>query len=187
MSLPFGTRVALGTILLFVGGCQREVRDYRGSPLPESGPATGRSATLNDVRVPAGSDPRASSYNNNAFQISQGQRLFTWMNCSGCHASGGGGMGPALIDGKWRYGGSIEQIAATILQGRPNGMPSFATRVTEQQAWQLAAFVRSLSAHTPQAARSGRTDEVQTLPPSTLHDPQPIKFTTPKTDSASRP
>ena len=49
------------------------------------------------------------------------------MNCVGCHSHGGGGMGPALMDGQWRYGGRIDQIATTIAEGRPNGMPAGAT------------------------------------------------------------
>ena len=40
----------------------------------------------------------------NAYELSQGKRLYDWFNCSGCHADGGGASGPALIDGWWRYG-----------------------------------------------------------------------------------
>ncbi len=31
--------------------------------------------------------------------------------------------GPPLMDDEWRYGGRIDQTAATIAEGRPNGMP----------------------------------------------------------------
>ena len=30
----------------------------------------------------------------NAYELSQGKRLYTWFNCEGCHADGGGGLGP---------------------------------------------------------------------------------------------
>jgi cytochrome c oxidase cbb3-type subunit 3 len=41
----------------------------------------------------------------------EGKALFTSLNCAGCHApGGGGGMGPALSDKVWIYGG--EQQAA---------------------------------------------------------------------------
>ena len=41
----------------------------------------------------------------NAYAVAQGKRLFRWYNCSGCHATGGGGdWGPALMDDKWIYG-----------------------------------------------------------------------------------
>ena len=52
-------------------------------------------------------------------RIAQGQQLYTWMNCGGCHSHGGGGMGPALMDDEWRYGGAMDEIAATIADGRP--------------------------------------------------------------------
>jgi heme/copper-type cytochrome/quinol oxidase subunit 2 len=55
--------------------------------------------------------------------------------------------------------GRIEEIAATILDGRPNGMPSFRSRITDDQAWQLATYVRSLSARTRQDMLAGRADE----------------------------
>ena len=45
------------------------------------------------------------------------------MNCAGCHFNGGGGMGPPLMDNIWIYGDSIENIGASIREGRPNGMP----------------------------------------------------------------
>jgi cytochrome c oxidase cbb3-type subunit III len=78
-------------------------------------------------------------------QIAAGKQLFSAMNCNGCHFNGGGGMGPPLMDNIWIYGDSIENIAASIREGRPNGMPSFRGIVPEEQVWQLAAYVRSLS------------------------------------------
>lgn len=78
--------------------------------------------------------------------ITQGRALFHSMNCVGCHApDGGGGMGPPLSDHVWIYGGEPAQIFMTIMQGRPNGMPSFANALPEDSIWKLAAYVRSLS------------------------------------------
>ena len=34
-------------------------------------------------------------------------------------------MGPPLMDDKWIYGYEPEQVFATIVEGRPNGMPAF--------------------------------------------------------------
>jgi cytochrome c oxidase cbb3-type subunit 3 len=70
-------------------------------------------------------------------------------------------MGPSLIDEEWRYGGSMAQIATTILDGGPNRMPAFRNRISEEQARQLAAFLRSLSAQTGPglpAADEGRSN-----------------------------
>ena len=81
--------------------------------------------------------------------MSEGQRLYTWFNCVGCHAHGGGGMGPALMDDEWIYGSDPAQIFSTIIEGRPNGMPTFGGKVNAQEAWQLVAYVRSMSGRAP--------------------------------------
>ena len=53
-------------------------------------------------------------------------------------------MGPALMSGHWRYGGRMDQIYASIAQGRTNGMPSWQFVLQPQQIWELAAYVKSL-------------------------------------------
>ena len=63
----------------------------------------------------------------NAKAVNDGKRLFGQYNCSGCHSNGGGGMAPALMDDEWIYGGRLDQIHDTIVQGRPNGMPAWGT------------------------------------------------------------
>jgi cytochrome c oxidase cbb3-type subunit 3 len=151
--------------LLVAGGCARETRDYTGNTMKRT--------------------DRASFVAGNAYHLSQGQRLFAWMNCSGCHSHGGGGMGPALMDANWRYGGSMQEIVATILDGRPNGMPSFRNRITEDQAWELASYVRSLSAQTRQDALAGRADEPANVEPPTLNERKPIRSVSPDQDKAS--
>lgn len=78
-------------------------------------------------------------------QIAAGEQLYSAMNCVGCHFHGGGGMGPPLMDQTWIYGRSMDNIASSIKEGRPNGMPSFRGVLPDQQIWQIAAYVRSLS------------------------------------------
>ncbi|HTJ02449.1 MAG TPA: cytochrome c [Methylovirgula sp.] len=96
-------------------------------------------------------DPNAQKYENDAKAIAEGAKLFNWMNCSGCHFHGAGGMGPAFFnDGHFIYGGRLDQIYASIAQGRPNGMPSWAQTLSQEQIWQLAAYVKSLSTGNPQ-------------------------------------
>src|ERR1044072_7928876 len=58
--------------------------------------------------------PGKNSYEENAYAVAQGRRLFTCFNCAGCHSQGGGGMGPALMDDKWIYGSEPQNIFATI-------------------------------------------------------------------------
>lgn len=121
---------------------------------------------------PPSLDPVAKMYEGNPQAIAEGRRLFNWYNCSGCHSNGGGGFGPALMDQHWRYGGNLDQIFNTISQGRPNGMPSWHGKIPNAQIWELAAFVKSLSA--PSAANAGRQPKpMPPAPPAAQPTPPP--------------
>ncbi|HSV02472.1 MAG TPA: cytochrome c [Phenylobacterium sp.] len=162
---------------LSLAGCNREARDLHPAPAAETGP---KSVSVSDLYpgpypAPTPSDPRAQVYDGNAFHIANGQRYYEWFNCSGCHFHGGGGIGPALMDEKWRYGGKIEQIYASIAQGRPNGMPSFKDRIPETQIWEIAAYVRSLSANADKLAVPSREDTMRGPPPLNNLDREPLK------------
>ena len=84
-------------------------------------------------------------------------------NCNGCHAAGGGAMGPALMDETWIYGSGPQNIYATIMEGRPNGMPSFRGRIPDEQAWQIVAYVRSLADMAPKDVVPARGDGIQAV------------------------
>src|SRR4051812_13825428 len=71
----------------------------------------------------------AAHYQETPQAIASGEKLFNHFNCTGCHAHGGGGSGPALMDDRWFYGSDPAQIFSTIIEGRPNGMPSFARKI----------------------------------------------------------
>lgn len=77
--------------------------------------------------------------------LADGKRLYNQFNCSGCHAAGGGAIGPPLMDDEWIYGSSGANIFWTIIEGRPQGMPAFGGRIVDDQAWRIVAYVRSLS------------------------------------------
>lgn len=102
-------------------------------------------------------DPRAAAYYDNPEAVNTGKRLFAQYNCSGCHSNGGGGMGPPLMDEVWIYGGRLEQIHQTLVEGRPNGMPAWGGKIPDQQLWQIAAYVRSMSLPKTLAAETGNT------------------------------
>ena len=159
------SRISLVLVLLALAACHRETRDYESDALR--------------------SDDPAFAFGSNAYHLAQGQRLYVWMNCAGCHAHGGGGMGPPLRDDEWRYGGSMEQMVATILDGRPNGMPAFRDRITEDQAWQLATWVRAMSGRTRQDMLAGRADEPANVEPLTLDSRKPVRRVTAKQDEAT--
>jgi cytochrome c oxidase cbb3-type subunit III len=146
--------------LCTVVSCEREERRFREMPAAAARRNTERLVSL--VPGPYTADVRVNDpYGRNAHAISEGKRLFTWYNCTGCHANGGGGMGPPLMDSRWIYGSDPENIYATIVEGRPNGMPSYRAKVPEYQVWQLVAYVRSLSGNVPKDAATGRNDHMQ--------------------------
>ena len=164
----------LGGAALALAACNREERHSRAKPLGETVPA-GESP---DTIWPGGTsppplDPRAKLYDNNAPAIAQGQQLYMQMNCVGCHFHGGGGMGPPLMDDEWRYGGRIDQIAASIAEGRPNGMPAWRDKLTSDQIWKIAAYVRTLSGQPSKDAVPSRSEEMSSTTPGSLTPREP--------------
>jgi cytochrome c oxidase cbb3-type subunit 3 len=69
--------------------------------------------------------------------------------CGVCHGADGTGNpalgAPNLADGTWLYGGSIETIRETILNGRNGVMPAHGDLLGENRSKILAAYVASLS------------------------------------------
>ena len=74
------------------------------------------------------------------------------------------------MDDRWIYGSRPENIFATILEGRPNGMPSFRGRIPDFQVWQIVAYVRSMSGLVPMDAAPGRNDAMQAKEPEAMKD-----------------
>ena len=138
--------MALLGVSLALAACDDKKQASDALPLAQSGPLSVAVTTLfPGGGTPPPPDPRGKLYEGQAAAIGEGSRLFDWYNCSGCHFHGGGGIGPAFMTGQWRYGGRIDQIYASIFQGRPNGMPSWARKIPDAQIWQIAAYVKSLS------------------------------------------
>jgi cytochrome c oxidase cbb3-type subunit 3 len=175
--------VALTFVLLAtLAGCQREERRF-SEPLPASTPLA--AVVQSDIRAGDTPPPQQPefAYQSNAYAISQGKQLYEWFNCKGCHADGGGAIGPPLMDDQWIYGESPQNIFATIVQGRPNGMPSFGGKIPPQQVWQLVAYVRSMAGQVRKDADPGRSDHLfthkseqsmgRTVPRASSPPPQP--------------
>lgn len=153
-------------LLLFVlvAACKREERRFEEIAPLQDQPVTLTNATFENP------------YRGNAWALAEGSRLFRWFNCSGCHANGGGGMGPALMDAKWIYGSDPATIYTTIADGRPNGMPAFRDRLSQEQIWQLVGYVRSLSGLEPKLSEPGRNDTMYShAPPSQTKPENPQK------------
>lgn len=150
---------------MVVGGCERETRDVSGNPSavsPSWRPMT--SLFPGNIKPAPNVNPEARAFLNNAYRLSQGKQFYKWFNCNGCHGEGGGGSGPALMDDKWIYGGEIEEIHDTIRDGRPHGMPSFGVKIPDEQIWEIAAYIVSMSGRASSAAAPGRNDEMMSRP-----------------------
>jgi cytochrome c oxidase cbb3-type subunit III len=125
--------------LIAVAGCNRIHAPQTGAPPaveipvgPEPGPKTERELPKN----PFGRDRVA---------IQAGYQLFAQYNCGGCHGDhAGGGMGPSLRDQRWIYGSDDAHIFSSIVEGRGHGMPSWGTRIPEEQLWKIVSYIESL-------------------------------------------
>src|SRR5689334_948276 len=88
--------------LVLATACEREAR-----PFQDVSAASARTQTPVLDPISPGNhpppEPDFSPFQNNAWGTAEGKRLFDSYNCSGCHAHGGGGMGPPLMDDKWIY------------------------------------------------------------------------------------
>jgi len=160
-------RIELGLIALTaLAGCQKKA----DAPTPPSAVQGDNGAVVTSALYPGLDhsvvtvDPRAAKYYDNAAAVVTGKKLYQAYNCSGCHSNGGGGMGPALMDDQWIYGGRLEQIHQTIVEGRPNGMPSWGGKIPDEQIWQIAAYVRSMSLPATLAAQQGPTPSQNPAP-----------------------
>ncbi|MGZ5199383.1 MAG: c-type cytochrome [Telluria sp.] len=144
---------------LLATACEREKRPTTAPPA-----ASGTSSHSYAARV---NGPVRNRYEENAYAVSQGQTWYKAYNCAGCHGGGGGGgMGPPLMDNKWRYGADPASVFQSIAQGRPNGMPAFGEHVTEDQIWQLVAYVRSFSGQLREDVAPTRPDDLTASKPN---------------------
>jgi cytochrome c oxidase cbb3-type subunit 3 len=148
--------VMLGVVATLVFGCKREQRVFDPG---SSGTQVANGVSLNAVH--AGGPLQSADIKgveDNAYAVGEGKRLYNAYNCVGCHAQGGGAIGPALMDSEWIYGSHPDQIYSTIVLGRPNGMPSFGGKLSDYQVWELVAYVRSMSGQLPSDVAPSRSD-----------------------------
>jgi cytochrome c oxidase cbb3-type subunit 3 len=146
-----------------LSACKRERRVFD----PGGSSSTAVNGTiLNDVSI--GKPPLQIApvgFQESAYSVAEGKRFYQAYNCVGCHLQGGGGIGPALMDSDWIYGSSLQQIHSTIVQGRPNGMPSFAGKIPDYQVWEIASYVRSMSGQLSSDVAPSRSDHMPVVIP----------------------
>jgi cytochrome c oxidase cbb3-type subunit 3 len=117
-------------VLLLLAACTTP------KPPAESGADTAQVAVVAETLT----NPLAG----NADAAKSGEGLFASMNCDGCHGGGGlGFVGPNLVDGRWRFGGSDGDVYRSIFAGRAQGMPAYGKLLAESTIWQLVTYIKS--------------------------------------------
>jgi cytochrome c(L) len=101
-----------------------------------------QAATAQNQQGPKKRNP----FTGNAEAIKEGRSIYMQSGCNGCHGMGGGGMGPALLDDTWKWGGDDETLFKLIKGQIPNQtMPSvFGAVLSEEQVWKVIAWIRSI-------------------------------------------
>ncbi len=86
-----------------------------------------------------------SGTTNASKEVKQGASIYD-EKCLKCHgADGQGGICPNLVEGKWKYGGTDEDIYKSIAEGRPGGMPMWNEELGEKKIKSIVAYIRSLN------------------------------------------
>ena len=122
---------------------------------PPAGPPT--------AAPPAGDPPRAVPPGRGGGRGNPAAALYT-ETCAGCHGTGlEGGRAPSLFDDKWIHASDDESIAQEHPRRHPEHRDGpFKASLTDQQIWQLVAYLRTQAANLKEQAglraRSGRTD-----------------------------
>ncbi|MGH8235560.1 MAG: c-type cytochrome [Steroidobacteraceae bacterium] len=136
MVLKSGSAAALLAIAALSGAAEQ------GTPPP---PAVSYDEHVSAGGVPPPAGELRNPYAGNAETAKAGERLFTSINCDGCHGGGGTGfVGPSLADGRWRYGGRDGEVFHSIFYGRPKGMPAYGGAIGSEGTWILVTYLNSL-------------------------------------------
>lgn len=149
---PLARRLAAALPLLALGtaGCGQGEPPARRQGQQAAPPSVRYEAHLSAGGLPPAAADLRNPHKGDKKSAESGAGLFTSMNCDGCHGGGAvGWVGPSLADGRWRYGGTDEEIFQSIYYGRPKGMPAFGGALPVDAIWRLVTYLQSLP--TPEA------------------------------------
>jgi cytochrome c oxidase cbb3-type subunit III len=71
-----------------------------------------------------------------------------------------------------------------VVEGRPNGMPSFRGKIPDTQVWQITAYVRSMSGLLSSTVAPGREDAMNAKKPEQSKGEEQPKGVTPPQPAA---
>jgi mono/diheme cytochrome c family protein len=143
-------------VLLAIVACNRGTE---GGPPP--------SIRYPDHVAAGGSQPPAGDLTNpfagDSTSATDGSKIFSTMNCDGCHGGGAlGWVGPSLVDGRWRYGGTDGALYQSIFYGRPKGMPAYGGVMSPGAIWKVVTYIRAQPV--PSVVPTQRWPSGETLP-----------------------
>jgi alcohol dehydrogenase (cytochrome c) len=107
--------------------------------------------------------------------VTAGQRLYD-QTCQSCHGPAGrGDRGPALNTGAFKQGRDDGDLFHTIREGVPGSqMPPF-RQLSDEQLWQLVAYIRSLAAPAEAGGRGRGAPPAPVVVIATLADGREIR------------
>jgi mono/diheme cytochrome c family protein len=121
--------------VILASGCNRSENLPPSIRYADHVNAGGSLPPATDVKNPSGTDSGS---------VKDGERIFASMNCDGCHGGGATGwVGPSLVDGRWRYGGSDGALFQSIFYGRPRGMPAYGGVLSATAIWKVVTYIRA--------------------------------------------
>jgi mono/diheme cytochrome c family protein len=133
-----GVRAGIALAGILAAGCAQPKSDASGPPSVRN-----ERIVAAGGRVPAAAAP-TNPFSGDSASVAEGARLFTVMNCDGCHAGGAvGAVGPSLVDGRWRYGGTDGEVFQSIFYGRPRGMPAYGGVLPPAAIWKIMTYLAS--------------------------------------------
>src|SRR5579885_894677 len=92
------------------------------------------------------------------------------------------GMGRALSNRFFQYGGSAADIYLSIVQGRPDGMPAWGGILPDAVVWDLVAYVQQIS-QAPETSWgttiSRQSPDIEQVPAEFQMGPNPWAYTEP--------
>lgn len=138
------TSMLMAVMAALAAGCgnQKTAAASTETPPPATGMRYEAHVNAGGVAPPSVALPHRSA--SNASDAKSGEGLFYSMNCDGCHGGGAAGdVGPSLIDGRWRYGGTDEEVFQSIFYGRPKGMPAFGGVLGADGVWMLVTYLKA--------------------------------------------
>jgi high-affinity iron transporter len=114
--------LVIGSVVGAALACQR-AEEETGAPVDEA--PVGRTDT---APAPGAAPPAAPGAAGGGDELAVGKQVYE-VNCATCHGQNGDGKGPAgaglqpppaaFTDGEWKYGGDLESVRNTIINGIP--------------------------------------------------------------------